>query len=98
MPLCDKFPIPKTDAKIYKALKNTGQITSTGSYKISLKFNEQGDRIAVKYLTPRNYGLSLNKILTATLTCYFLRLDEWALYFFLYAKYWCNMHGNLFGF
>ena len=49
-------------------------------------------------MAPRKYRLPLIKTSAAVLACYTLRIDEWVLYFFLYAKYWFNIHGYLFGF
>lgn len=98
MPFDEKFNTHKINTENYRSLKEAGQITLYRPPVCSLIVNEREDHRAFKYAAPHKYKLSFIKISTAVIACYALRLDEWILYFFLYAKYWCHMHGYLFGF
>ena len=98
MPFDEKFNAHKTNTEKYKSKKRIGQIRSSGLPKSSLIVHKEKDHLAQKYMVPRKYRLSFIKTSAAVLACYTLRLDEWVLYFFLYAKYWLHIHGYLFGF
>ena len=94
----EKFPMQKTNTEKYRSKKRIGQINSVGLPKSSLIADKGKDHLAHKYMAPHKYRLPFIKTLAAVLACYTLRIDEWVLYFFLYAKYWFHIHGYLFGF
>ena len=94
----EKLAMQKTNTEKYKFKKRIGQISSSELPKSSLIVHKEKDHLAQKYMVPRKYRLSFIKTSAAVLACYTLRLDEWVLYFFLYAKYWLHIHGYLFGF
>ena len=95
----EKLSIQKTNTEKYKFKKwiEADKIIRELP-KSSLIVHKEKDHLAQKYMVPRKYRLSFIKTSAAVLACYTLRLDEWVLYFFLYAKYWLHIHGYLFGF